>query len=74
MPSFSPLPFLSILDGTSPFNRKVPIGSRYKIKPPPAFIAEGQLVADLRIGNHKALVRDIGDFLPILFKGQFLVG
>ena len=68
-----PLPFLR-LNRASPLDREVPVGSRYKIKPPPAFIAEGQLVADLRIGNHKALVGDIGDLLPILLKGQFLVG
>src|SRR5699024_6311581 len=73
MPWFSPLSSISVLDRASPFDRKVPVSSWYKIKPPPAFITEGQLVADLRIGNHKALVRDIGNLLPILFKGQLLV-
>ena len=68
-----PFLLISVLDRASPFDREVPVSSWYKIKPPPAFIAEGQLVADLRIGNHKALVRDIGDLLPILFKGQLLV-
>ncbi len=58
----------------SPLDGEVPISPRNKVKPSPALISQGQLVADLRIGDHQDLIGDIGDLQAILLKSQLLIG
>ena len=60
--------------GRHPLDGQVPVGPGDKIKPSPALIAKGQLIPDLRIRDHKALVGNISDLLPVLLKRQFLIG